>query len=129
MGNRNVTCNVRLFTPQVRKLEKGIIPALEKTAEALLENLRQSQKMPRRTGNLQGDSTFVDCSESEQGRVYLVSDTPYARRLYFHPEYHFDRSDNPYAGGKWLDDYLPGGTKEDFAQNEFNRLYREEAGL
>lgn len=129
MSNRNVTCKVRLFTPQSRKLTKAMIPALEQTAEKLLEDLRQSQKMPWRTGNLQGDSTFVDCSESGHGRVYLVSDTPYARRLYFHPEYHFDRSENPNAGGKWLDDYLPGGTKEDFAQNAFNKLYREEAGL
>ena len=129
MGNRNVTCNVRLFSPQIKKLKEAMVPALEKTAEALHTDLQQSQKMPYRTGNLQNDSTVVDCSESQQGRVYLVSDTPYARRLYFHPEYHFDQSENPNAGGKWLDDYLPGGKKEDLAQNAFNKFYRKEAGL
>ena len=129
MGNRNVICNVRLFASQIRKLKKAMIPALEKTAETLHEDLEQSQKMPWLTGNLQGDSTFVDCSESQQGRVYLVSDTPYARRLYFHPEYHFNQEENPNAGGKWFDDYLPGGEKDNFVQDTFNRIYREEAEL
>lgn len=129
MGNRNVTCNVKIFTRKTRKLEKAVVRALEQTAEELHTDLQQSQKMPYKTGNLQNDSTFVDCNESQSGRVYLVSDTPYARRLYFHPEYHFDQTENPNAGGKWLDDYLPGGRKDDFAQNAFNRIYKKEADL
>lgn len=129
MGNRNVTCNVKIFTRKTRKLEKAVVRALEQTAEELHTDLQQSQRMPYKTGNLQNDSTFVDCSESQSGRVYLASDTPYARRLYFHPEYHFDQTENPNAGGKWLEDYLPGGRKEDFAQNAFNRIYKKEADL
>lgn len=129
MSNQNVTCNVRIFSGQIRKLEKAVVQSLEKTAKDLRTDLKQSQKMPYRTGNLQGDSTFVDCSESQYGQVYLVTNTPYVRRLYFHPEYHFDKSENPHAGGKWLEDYLPGGKKANFAQEAFNKHYREEGEL
>ena len=34
---------------------------------------------------------------------------PYARRLYYHPEYHFNKEHNPNAGGKWLAPWLKGG--------------------
>ena len=47
--------------------------------------------MPLKTGNLQNDSTFVDDKRIIKSVVKIVSDTPYARRLYFHPEYKFYR--------------------------------------
>ena len=65
--------------------------ALVDTAEALKTDLVQSQTMPFRTGNLQNDNTFVDDRKVKKGIVKIVSDTPYARRLYFHPEYNFYR--------------------------------------
>lgn len=34
--------------------------------------------------------------------VSIVSDTPYARRLYFHPECNFNRDENIAAGGELL---------------------------
>lgn len=129
MANKNVSCKIKLFKPQVKQLTGAMIPALVKTAEAVHSDLVQSQTMPFREGNLQNDSTFVDVSNAETGRVSLVSSTPYARRLYYHPEYNFNKSENPNAGGRWLDDYLPGGQKQDFAQNEFNKFYKQEAGL
>ena len=42
--------------------------------------------MPHDTGNLQNESTFVDTSKSKQGKVSLVSSTPYARQLVFSPQ-------------------------------------------
>ncbi len=129
MANRNVTCRIKLFRPVVRQLSGSIAPALEKTAEALHKEVVQSQKMPFDKGTLQNESTFVDNSEAKNGTVYLVSSTPYARRLYYHPEYHFNREENPNAGGRWLADYLPGGNKEDFAQEAFNRFYAQEADI
>ena len=80
-------------------------------------------------GHLQNDSTFIDCSTSKQGIVYLSSSTPYARRLYFHPEYHFDTGENPNAKGKWLEDWLPGGKHSDFCQTAFNQIFKKEANL
>lgn len=80
-------------------------------------------------GTLQNDSTFVDYRKSNSGTASLVSSTPYARRLYFHPEYHFDKGENPDAKGRWYEDWLPGGKHEDFCQKAFAKLYRRLAGL
>ena len=80
-------------------------------------------------GRLQNDSTFVDYRESNSGIASIVSSTPYARRLYFHPEYHFDKGENPNAKGRWYEDWLPGGKHEDFCQKAFAELYKRLAGL
>lgn len=80
-------------------------------------------------GNLQNESTFVDYSESSSGRVTLVSSTPYARRLYYHPEYNFDTGENPNARGGWYEDWLPGGSKSDFAPKVFKQLYKKVGGV
>lgn len=87
------------------------------------------KRVKQHGGNLQNDSTFVEAGDAKSGRVRLISATPYARRLYYHPEYNFNRSENPKAGGKWLDAYLPSGKKKKFAQDAFNKFYKEEAGL
>ncbi len=80
-------------------------------------------------GHLQNDSTFVDFSDSKNGSVSLISSTPYARRLYYHPEYNFDKGENPNAGGEWYKDWLPGGSKEDFAPDTFKKLYKQIGGV
>lgn len=80
-------------------------------------------------GTLQNESTFVDMSNSTDGTVSIVSSTPYARRLYYHPEYKFDKGENPNARGMWYKDWLPGGKYQDFAPNTFKELYRRIAGL
>ena len=120
---------VNLNFPKIRQLTQAQVTALEQTAEALHTEVIQAQVFPRDTGNLQNESTFVDYSESNQGKLTIVSATPYARRLYFHPEYHFQKHENPNAKGKWYEDWLPGGKKSDFAVNAFERIYRRLAGL
>lgn len=78
-------------------------------------------------GTLQNESTFVDNSDSSSGRVRIISSTPYARRLYFHPEYHFDKEENPNAQGRWYEPWINGKEKE-FCQKTFAELYRRAAG-
>jgi len=80
-------------------------------------------------GTLQNESTFVDYRKSNSGVASIVSSTPYARRLYYHPEYHFDKGENPDAKGKWYEDWMPGGKHEDFCQKAFTELYKRLAGL
>ena len=87
-----VNSRVKLNIPQINRLERAQITALEQTAEALHTEVVQAQVFPRDTGNLQNESTFIDYSQSNQGKVTIVSSTPYARRLYFHPEYDFQLS-------------------------------------
>ena len=110
-----VKSTVKMNFPRIRQLEQAQVTALEHTAEELRTDVKQAQVMPFKTGTLQGEGTFVDYSESRQGKVSIISNTLYARRLYFHPEYHFQTKENPNARGKWYSDWLPGGKKSDFA--------------
>lgn len=124
-----VKSTVKMNMPRIRQLTQAAVRALEMTAEALHTEVMQAQVMPFDTGHLQEDATFVDYSESAQGKVTLVSSTPYARRLYYHPEYQFQTDENPFAGGKWYSPWLPGGPSADFAQKAFKRFYKRLGGV
>ena len=93
-----VKSTVKLNLPRIRQLSEAAAVALAMTAEALHTEVLQAQVMPFDTGNLQNESTFVEVSEASRGKVTLVSSTPYARRLYYHPEYNFSTEKNPEAG-------------------------------
>ena len=86
--------------------------ALVDTADAVKSDLQLSKTMPFDKGILQNDSTFVDPKKKRLKKVAIVSDTPYARRLYFHPEYNFKKDKNPNAGGLWFETYISGDKKE-----------------
>ncbi len=58
-----------------------------------------------------------------------VTQTPYARRLYYHPEYNFQTDENPFAGGEWYKPWLPGGISEDFAKEAFRKFYKKAGGV
>lgn len=90
---------------------------------------KTKRELVRQGGTLSGVGTFVDKSDSNAGKVRLVSSTPYARRLYYHPEYHFNKEHNPNAKGRWLDDYMKGGKKQDFAPKAYGKFYKKNAGL
>ena len=124
-----VSSKVKLNIPKIRRLTGAQVTALEQTAEALHTEVVQAQVIPRDTGNLQNESTFVDYSESKSGKVTIVSSTPYARRVYFYPEYHFKKDENPNAKGKWFEDWIPGGKESDFAINTYKKIYRRLTGL
>lgn len=114
---------------EIERLTDAAVEALEQTAEALHTEIVQEQVVPRDTGTLQGEAFFVDDSQSSKGKVTLVHSTPYARRLYFHPEYKFQKHENPNAKGKWFEDWQPGGKYEEFAEEAFIELYRRIADL
>lgn len=137
---KNVKSTVKLNMPMVRRLTAAAQVSLAQTAEAIHTNVVQCQVMPRDTGALQNESTFVYTQDIANGKVELVSSTPYARRLYYHPEYNFHRTPwtdekgkrhegNANAKGRWLDDYLRDGRKKNFAPDTFAKLYRKNAGL
>lgn len=120
---------VTINTGLIKKLTAAAATALEKTGEALHTEVVQAQVMPRDTGALQNEKTFVDYADSRNGLVRIISEGPYARRLYYHPEYNFQKHENPYAGGEWFKPWLPGGANEDFARDAFRRFYKGEAGI
>ena len=124
-----VKSTVKLNMPRIRQLTGAAVRALELTAEALHTEVVQAQVMPRDTGNLQNESTFVDYSQSARGKASLVSSTPYARRLYYHPEYNFQTDENPSAQGEWYKDWLPGGKKENFAPEAYKVFFKKLGGV
>lgn len=123
-----VTSRITLDEAKLKELTKQQYISLAQTADAVLTDVRDSQTMPFDTGNLQNDSTTVDDSQKEQGKASIVSTTPYARRLYFHPEYDFRRNNNGSAGGKWFEPYISGGKKE-FVTKTFAELLKRNGGL
>lgn len=120
------TC-VKLNMSNIKGIENAIQRNMIKTADAIKTDVQQSQTMPFRTGNLQNRSTFIDKTEVSNGAVYVVSDTVYARRLYFHPEYNFYNGENPNAGAKWFEPYIS-GNKKDYAQKVFAAFIQKSTG-
>lgn len=86
-----VTSKIKINQTAIKAITAKAQAALEQTAEALHTEVVQAQVIPRDTGALQNESTFVDTSKSNQGKVSIVSSTPYARCLYYHPEYNFKK--------------------------------------
>lgn len=103
---------VKLNKANIIQLENSAYEALLLTAEAIKGNLQDSRTMPFDTGALQNRSTFVKGEGISKRKVRIVSDTPYARRLYFHPEYNFSKRENSNAGGEWFEPYINGEKKE-----------------
>lgn len=123
-----VSSTIKLDEAKLKELTKQQYISLAQTADALVTDLRDSQTMPFDTGNLQNDSTFLDDSQKEQGKVSIVSSTPYARRLYYHPEYNFRTTNNRNAGGKWFEPYIS-GNRTDFLKDTFAKLFKRNGGL
>ena len=122
-SNVQVTSRIELNMSVLNMLDNAQRQAFEQTADATLTELRDRQVMPFDTGNLQNDSTFIDTSQSD--KVSIVSATPYARRLYFHPEYNFKRGNNANAGGKWFESFL----NDDFIVSAYAKLLKQIGGL
>lgn len=66
---------------------------------------------------------LIDQSKIENG-TDVVWNTPYARRLYYHPEYNYQGA--PMRGGYWADRYMQNGGQqeiEDGVRNLVKRLH------
>lgn len=125
----NANSNVVMNLSRIVQLSQASVTALEQTAESLHTEIVQAQVVPRNTGNLQNESMFVDTSSATKGTASIVHSTPYARRLYYHPEYNFSTKENPNAKGEWFVDWLKGGSKADFAPAAYAKLYKNLGGV
>ena len=120
---------IKLNMPRIKELTGAQGAEVEQTVEALHTEVVQDQVVPRDQGTLQNEAMFVNTKKVKQGRVSIVHSTPYARRLYFHPEYQFSKDENPNAKGKWFEDWEPGGKKEQFTVDVYKEVYRRLANL
>lgn len=103
------------FTPNlkaVKKLTSIQVQALEATGEKMLAEKVEAQEIPFDEGTLQNVQSRVDKGSLQQGKLKIVHDTPYAARLYFNPQYNFNKEFNPNAKGEWWEDYVSGANKD-----------------
>jgi len=120
-----VTVKFKADNQAIKRLEQAQRRALVLTVEALKTDIISSQVVPKDTGELER-SAFIDESQLEKLVVSLIYDTPYARRLYWHPEYNFRTDKNPNAQGKWLEIYIT-GDKKDFIKDTYMFFLKREA--
>lgn len=122
---------LELDAAAIKRFEAAAVTAAGKTGETVLTEIRSAQVMPFDNGTMQNADTYATEAYRDGGAVCvdIITDSPQARRLYYHPEYDFQTVNNPNAGGEWLKPWLPGGAEEDFAAETFKRLFAEEAGL
>lgn len=117
--------SIKLDYAKIRQIEQAALASASETLEAVYTDLVSAQTMPFDTGDMQNNQTFVE--RTENGAV-LITGSPQARRLYYHPEYNFQRGKNTNAGAFWLDPYIS-GSKKDFVKAEFTEIFRKKAGL
>ena len=131
---------IKLDAYAIENLGKSIENAAIKTMEVLKADVVSSQTMPFNYGNMQNGGTYTDksgnpgmsvkgnevinLSRGDNIHVVLLNDAPQARRLYFHPEYNFQKGKNPNAGGKWLEPYISGNEKN-FVSETFEKQLKQ----
>ena len=118
---------VSLNYGRLTQLDNLTLAALELTAEALHTEVVNAQVMPFDTGNMQNAQTYVDTTDLQNGNVSIVTGSPQARRLYYHPEYDFQTVNNPLAGGLWYDSWVDGPFR-DFCPKTFAALMERMGG-
>lgn len=116
---------IKLDLQAIRKLEDEAKKSAEITMEQLRKDIKDEQTMPFDTGDMQNNQTFVAV---EDDSVRLVTGSPQARRLYYHPEYNFQQGKNANAGGEWLEPYI-NGDKKDFVRDTFIKTFKKRTGV
>lgn len=93
--------------------------ALPLTVENLSTAIESAQVVPMRDGILKDSESHgvVD------GRGFISWNTPYARRLYFHPEYNFSKLEHANARGLWCDYWIYQDGKKDVI-NAYGKLLK-----
>lgn len=118
-----VKVNIELNQANIKKIQDAMAKALPGTLDAMVTEINNAQVVPKETGNLE-ESVVTGV---ENGVGYISYNTPYARRLYYHPEYNFRQDKNPNAQGRWMDDFIY-GEKKNWLSKTFGKLLRMYSG-
>lgn len=125
---------ITLDMQAIRMLEDEAKKSAELAMEQLQQEIQNEQTMPFDNGDMQNNQTFVavEGEDTINGEdlyfVSLITGSPQARRLYYHPEYKFQRGKNQNAGAKWLESYIS-GDKKDFVRDTFVEIYKKRTGV
>lgn len=105
---------------EMNRLNRALNKSLEETALWLDKDVKDAQVVPKQTGALE-DSQKV---EVKGDTIEVSYDTPYAKRLYYHPEYNFSHDKNVNAKGMWLEDWKDGSRTKTIAE-QYGKKLRE----
>jgi len=118
-----VKINIKLNQANIKKIEQAAMKALPLTMEAMKSEVNNMQVVPKETGALEESvSTGV-----EGGTGFISYNTPYGRKLYYHPEYNFRTDKNPNAQGRWMDVFIY-GEKKNWLSKAFGEFLKKLAG-
>ncbi|ASA22318.1 hypothetical protein [Paenibacillus donghaensis] len=106
--------------------EKALIQVVNGAKDSILADIVAAEVTPKQTGELER-SAQVDTSKVKRGKVSITYDTPYARKLYWHPEYTFRRDKNRHAQGEWLKAWAE-GKKKNRVTEAFKKLLKKLSG-
>lgn len=102
---------VKMNKKGLQKLKEAQVIACKKTAMKMLAEKIDAQEIPMNEGTLQNVLTDVDDSAANLGLIQIVSEGPYAAKLYYNPQYNFNQEFNTHAKGEWWEDFLSGKNK------------------
>lgn len=117
----SVKVTVKLNNSKISRLQQVSKQAFRMTVEAVLSDIKTSAVVPKEHGTLE-DSGFVEITSDWVASI--IFDTPYARRLYWHPEYNFRQDKNVNAGGKWMQQYVD-GDKKNFVTETYMKFLKQ----
>lgn len=94
-----IRLNVQVDTSVI---ESKVIEATQKAQFALDQQVLKDSNyfIPKDTGELERSSIRF----SRPGEGHIEYNTPYARRLYYNPQYNFSHDVNPNATGLWFEE-------------------------
>lgn len=118
-----IKVNVILNQANINKIQQAMEKALPLTMEAMKTEIMTMQVVPKEIGDLE-ESAVVGVNE---GKGFISYNTPYARRLYYNPQYNFRTDKNPNAQGRWLDPFIHGAKKEWLAM-AFGTFLKQQSG-
>lgn len=117
--------DIRLDLVALGKVSEAAKAAALETMEAVKTDIIASQTMPFDQGTMQGSLHTEQFEDGDTAHTVLQTDGPQARRLYFHPEYNFQKVNNPNAGAAWYKPYTEGGAKANFVSETMAAKMKE----
>lgn len=119
---------IRLDLNALENIHRAAQDAALESIGDLRDEMITAQVVPKNTGELERSMGAIDqfYDGDELHTTLCIGDEPYARRLYFHPEYNFQQAPkNENAQGEWAQPWLPGGDLEGFVPYAFERGMEE----
>lgn len=94
-----VEANSAALSEAYNVIKPLIEKAMLETGQDLDKRIKEAQVIPKDTGALEQSQKVEETPEG----FNIHYDSPYAARLYNHPEYKFSKEQNHNAQGKWLE--------------------------